>query len=515
MSEAETFTSNLVSSFWRPEAPVVLSMVLMLGLALAYLRPADRRTLFTTVGVFLVALLGQLAAAGLHAAGVTEIADSLRELFVLVGGLALIRLWGLLLFRVVVPWCRLSTPRILEDILLSVAYVAWGLIRLRYAGLDLGSLVTTSAVMTAVLAFSLQDTLGNILGGIALQLDDSVKVGDWIEVDDVKGRVVDIRWRFTAVESRDWETVVVPNSVLMKSKFKVLGRRLGEPSQWRRWVWFEVDFAIPPSHVIETVEAALGESRLPDIAAAPTPNCILMGFERGYGRYAVRYWLTDFQADDPTDSVVRVQVYAALKRIGVSIAIPRQEMHITQTDEEYEERLRGQEFERRRSALGQVDLFQELTEDEEHTVAERLVYCPFAPGEVITRQGAVASWLYILTSGRADVFLEVPNAPRKLVDHLEAGSLFGEMGLMTGSPRTATVIAASYVECYRLDKAAFEDVLHSRPAIAETISRVLASRRAALDLAQQMADADAAPSADSHQFGDILDRVRQFFGLRS
>ena len=152
-------------------------------------------------------------------------ADVLHEIFVIGGGIALIRLWGLLVFRIVLPFARLAPPRITEDIFVIIAYIAWGLVRLRYAGLDLGSIVATSAMITAVVAFAMQDTLGNILGGLALQMDNSIQIGDWIKVDDITGRVVDIRWRSTLVETRNWETVVFPNSQLMKNKFMVLGRR--------------------------------------------------------------------------------------------------------------------------------------------------------------------------------------------------------------------------------------------------------------------------------------------------
>ena len=55
-----------------------------------------------------------------------------------------------------------------------LAYVGYGLVQLRGAGVDLGSLVTTSAILTAVIAFAMQDTLGNVLGGLAIQLDNSV-----------------------------------------------------------------------------------------------------------------------------------------------------------------------------------------------------------------------------------------------------------------------------------------------------------------------------------------------------
>ena len=114
-------------------------------------------------------------------------------------GIAVIRLWGLLAFRIVLPRMRVTPPRIAEDIFVIIGYIAWGLVRLRYAGLDLGSIVATSAMITAVVAFAMQDTLGNILGGLALQLDNSIEIGDWIKVDDISGRVVDIRWRSTLV----------------------------------------------------------------------------------------------------------------------------------------------------------------------------------------------------------------------------------------------------------------------------------------------------------------------------
>lgn len=71
--------------------------------------------------------------------------------------------------------------------------------------MDPTSLFATSAVITAVLAFAMQDTLGNVLGGVALQLDNSLRVGDWVKLDDVSGRVTDVLWRFTAVGTRNHE----------------------------------------------------------------------------------------------------------------------------------------------------------------------------------------------------------------------------------------------------------------------------------------------------------------------
>jgi CRP-like cAMP-binding protein len=437
----------------------------------------------------------------------------MRESALILEGLAIIRLCGMFLFRILLPLVRLPPPRILEDLLVFVAYLGWGFVRLHEAGLDLSGIVTTSAVITAVVAFSMQDTLGNILGGLALQLDNSVEIGDWIKVDDITGKVVDIRWRHTAVETRNWETVIVPNSQLMKSKFSVLGRHDEDPMQWRRWIWFNVSYKFTPSRVIDTVQHALQAADIRNVSRRPPPNCVLMDFDAGYGRYAVRYWLTDLQLDDLTDSDVRDHVFAALQRAGIRLAYPEHNVHMIKEGEKHEQARQLRRTQERIGALRKVELFNSFREEELQAIAQRLKYAPFAKGDVITRQGAVAHWLYMLVEGTADVYLESPGQAHRKLSTLQPGNFFGEMGLMTGAPRTATVIANSDVECYLLDKEAFESVLTNRPELAEEISRILVSRRFGLDSLQQDMDADARASEMAQQHRDILARMRDFFGL--
>src|SRR2546423_206283 len=166
-------------------------------------------------------------------------------------------------------------------------------------------IVATSAVITAVVGFSLQDTLGNVMGGMALQMERSITVGDWIRVDQQEGRVVEIRWRQTSIETRNWDTVVIPNSVLMKGQVLLLARRTGEPRQHRQWVYFNVDFRFAPTDVVEAVETALCAEPIENVASEPAAHCIVSDFKESYISYAVRYWLTDLALTDPTDSVVR------------------------------------------------------------------------------------------------------------------------------------------------------------------------------------------------------------------
>ncbi len=510
-----SFWDSTIHYFWREESLLVLVMTLALALTLLHLHKQERRSITNTLGFFFACLLGQLMSSLIHALQFEMAANVLREVFVIGGGIALIRLWGLLVFRIILPFAHMTPPRITEDIFVIIAYIAWGLVRLRFAGLDLGSIVATSAMITAVVAFAMQDTLGNILGGLALQLDNSIQIGDWIKVDDIAGRVVDIRWRSTLVETRNWETVVFPNSQLMKNKFMVLGRRTNEPVQLRRWVWFNVSMEIAPPRVIGLVEEAIQQTEIANVAKNPLPNCVLMELDAtGYARYALRYWLTDLAPDDPTDAAMRWHVMTALQREGITLAVEERDIHLTKENEKHEEAVRQREVAQRIKSLRKVELFSQLAEAELKTLAEHLRYMQFAKGTVIAKQGATGQhWLFIIINGVVEVYVGGVDSEMRSLNILSKGDFFGEMSLMTGSPRVASVIAKTDLACYRLDKDAFEEVLKSRPAIAEDISHVLVERRAQLDSALQNLDEGTLHQEMKNRHGEVLSTIKRFFGL--
>lgn len=508
------FWSETMHFFWGQESFPLLVLVLSIFTLLFYFRPEDRGGLFNTLGFYLTCLFGLFISGLVHALEFQRAGDILHEVFTIGTGIAIIRLLGQMVFRLILPAVKLRPPRITEDLFVIVAYVAWFMVRLRYAGLDLSSILATSAVITAVIAFAMQDTLGNILGGLALQLDNSIEVGDWIKVDDISGKVVDIRWRSTLVETRNWETVVFPNSQLMKSKFMVLGRRTDQPVQWRRWVWFNVGLDASPSKVMNVVETAILNTDIANVAKNPPPNCVLMDMDnKGYARYALRYWLTDLMPDDPTDGAMRWHIITALQRAGLKLALEEKSIHITKENEKYDEVIHQREVLLRIKTLRRVELFSSMTDAELKAIAERLRYVPFSRGNIITQQGDERShWLYIIINGEADVLLETPDGSRRLLNTLGKGSFFGEMALLTGAPRRASVLAKTDVECYRLDKEAFEEILQARPSIAEEVSHILAARTAQLDsVAQSVGTATQRDLSQSRN--EILATIKRFFSL--
>jgi CRP-like cAMP-binding protein len=400
------------------------------------------------------------------------------------------------------------------DLGVLLCYVLWGMVRLRYAGLELSQIVTTSALLTAVLAFAMQDTLGNLLGGLVLQLDSSLKIGDWVRIDDIEGQIIDIHWRSTSVQTRNWDTVVIPNSHIMRNRFMVHGRRRGEPLQWRRWVWFNIDYNVPPAQVIQAAESAVRTAIIPNVASIPPPQCLLMEFEHGYMRYALRYWLTDPARDDPTDSLVREHVLTALQRAGMRIAAPEYHIYTVKEGEKHSQEVKLREIARRVIALKQVYLFAGFSEEELHTLAERLVFAPFSQGDVMTRQGAVAHWLYIVADGQAEVVVDTDGS-RRSVSQLTAGTCFGEMGMLLGEPRRASVIARTPTQCYRLDKSSLEDIMHTRPKLAEELSHLLSKRQVELNRTLNKVGTALSEQEAVHGRSEILARIRSFFGLNS
>ena len=509
-----SFWNTAMQFFWREESLPVLTMTLALAFLLFHFLKEERKSVLNTLTFFFACLVLQFISGLIQALQFPSAAAVFHEAGLIGGGIAVIRLWGLVVFRIVLPRMHIMPPRIAEDIFVIIGYIAWGLVRLRYAGLDLGSIVATSAMITAVVAFAMQDTLGNILGGLALQLDNSIEIGDWIKVDDISGRVVDIRWRSTLVETRNWETVVFPNSQLMKNKFLVLGRRTDQPVQWRRWVWFNVNLGVTPTRVVNAVENAILQAEIDNVSKNPQPSCVLMEMDKGCARYALRYWLTDLAADDGTDAAVRWHVYTALERAGIKLAVEEQNVHYIKESEKYEEALRQRELLRRVKTLKRVELFAQMTDDELRKLAERLRYAPFAKGNVIAKQGTPAQhWLFIIISGEAEVYLEGAGGEKRILNVLSNGAFFGEMSLMTGSPRVASVIARTDGECYRLDKEAFEEILLARPGIAEEVSHVLVARRMQLDSALQNLDEEAKHKVIHHQHSEVLATVKRFFGL--
>ena len=443
----------------------------------------------------------------------------------LLRALSIVNLGGMIVFTLLLRSVGIVLPMIASDLIVGLAYIVTTVGVFSQHGLDPVGAVATGAVVSAVLAISLQSTLGNILGGVALQLDGSIHEGDWIQLENGKqGKVRAIRWRHTLVETRDWSTIVVPNAQLLQNNITILAWRDGGPAVQRMWVWFNVDFRYAPTHVIQVVTDGLHGSPIENVAPEPKPNCVCMDFAKdgrdSFASYAVRYWIIDLATDDPTNSRVRARIYTALKRANIPLATPAVANLVQLHDRVHDETHQTRESNAQFNAVKTVHLFKSLNDDELRVLADGMSPALYAAGETITRQGNVAHWLYILCAGSVEVRANIdpdgagpsPTVAR-IVATLQAPEVFGEMGLMTGEPRTADVVAKTEVECLRLGKPAFERVLQSRPEIASELAEKLASRRVGLIAVRDNLDEAAHKLRHARERDRILGGIKQFFGL--
>jgi small-conductance mechanosensitive channel/CRP-like cAMP-binding protein len=502
----------MVETITLQEALGFSAVALLLGLITARFRPELRRaqlvTMFIIVlGLGALALLARFQLIPAHLA----IAVIPREICLLIVALGNFRIWIAFLGNVLLA--RRAVPRILSEVSMFISLAAYVLFRMDALGVNLTAITVSSTVVLGAIGFAAQSTLGNLMGGISLQLDNTYRIGDWIEVDGLTGEVVSIRWRYTALATVTNVTIVIPNAELMKSKVTLLGRRGDERVGWRRPIEFGVGYEWTPGQVLAVVTSALERLEIPLVASKPMAHCVCAGFDASAIKYVVYYWLTDIKSYLETDSRVRVHIYAALGRAGMEIPISRQDLYL-HSARTMAATMGASERNSRVSLLRSLELFAPLNDDETHALAAQLRPAPMAAGDVITQQGEPSDSLYILARGGVEIFRDGEHRQgRKLLAKLAAPAFFGEMGLLTGQARTATIIAGSEVLCYRLDKSGFEAIIQARPELAEAMSRTVAARSAANDATLASLSAEARAQATGTRASELVRRIRQFFGL--
>ena len=403
---------------------------------------------------------------------------------------------------------RFHVPSIVVDVLLGLALIVYALVRLNVVGVNLAGIVTTSAVITGAIAFSAQEVLGALWAGLSLQAERTLRIGDWIRVDGTLGQIESIRWRTTAVRTLSYETVIIPNAKLIKEKVQIVSRTTAK--SWpKRDVTFSADYDHAPGMVTRLVAEALAQAEIPNVHRIEPPTCYCTGFGDSGINYVVYYDVADYEDAKVSDSEVLSHVFAALQRAGVRIPFPQRDVHVDRVSPEASMR---RELAARLAALRRIELFAALNESECNALAASLGRQHFAAGDVLFRQGDAADSLYVLGEGRLAIYVE-DGASRKRLASLAAPGYVGEMGLLTGQPRGATVVADGDAICYRIDKSGFDGILKARPEIVEALSQVLARRQAENDRTLATLSADDQGRRARGGAVEFIRRIRQFFAI--
>lgn len=391
-------------------------------------------------------------------------------------------------------------PKLLSDLIGTAMFVAALLLVTQFVfELPATGLIATSSVLIAVLGFALRNTLGDIFSGIALGIESPYAIGDWIEATEgCAGRVTEISWRTTKLMTREGVTLVVPNSLIAGHRIAVYGS--GAAGRFRTQVNVPVDATLPAERARRLLLAAAMEAGrdLPDFA----PDVVLVDVSQGMALYAVRFHVPDFGAEMRWRDAVAGAAQRALQRAGLELGRPGREVAPGRPW------LRP-EPPRPEILLDAIDLFRPFTGEERAALADAMAERSLASGATIVRQGEEGSSLYLLAEGVLEVRIARPDGGERRVDRLFPGAVFGEMSLLTGQPRSATVRAETDAIVFELGRDALDPLLRARPELGEGLTAIMAARQARNAAGPSQPSIANAPSRE-----DMLARLKSFFGLR-
>ena len=409
--------------------------------------------------------------------------------------LLLFGLINLLVALVINPWRddRLPDrfPNIVQDAIVFLLFAVAAALILR------DRVLAATAAGAVVLGFALQDTLGNLIAGLAIQIEKPFRVGHWVSLGNHDGLVSEITWRATKIRTKAGNFVIVPNNVLAKDTIT----NYSEPtSHTRIELQVGASYDSAPNEVRAAILDAIRDEPL--LARDRQSEVLVADFGAYAVIYLIRVWTTDFSADQIIRDRVRTAVYYAFRRRGISIPYPVQ----VQMNRKWSEPAadRG----KLAAALAAAQIFAALTDAQRDAVIGTARPGLYGRGESIVREGDAGSSMYVVAGGEAAVTLGESKEP---VARLRAGDFFGEMSLLTGDPRSATVTAVTDCDVIELTAEGFRNVVMAEPVVADLVCAAVDARRTTLEQHRAAAALESSPGAAAPR--SLMTRMRQFLRL--
>jgi small-conductance mechanosensitive channel/CRP-like cAMP-binding protein len=360
--------------------------------------------------------------------------------------------------------------------------------------LPVSTVFATSSVLAVVLGIALQSTVGDLLGGLALNLEEAFRLGDRIDVDErTSGRVVEMTWRSTHLLARSGDLAIVPNSLLSRSK--IINHDARGPYVHRSTVSIKLENTEAPARVRELLRAAALSAR--GVLAAPEPLVEIAAFTDWALEYRIVFFYIDHSEELPIASAILEAAWSHLAWAGIALPLPRTIL-ARQTDGHGSNALDG--------LLSRVRIFERLTSDERRQLAGKLAVRHVIRGTRLIAQGESGSSLFIVCEGALAVLVADADGREREVARLFPGDYVGEASLLTGAPRNASIDAVTDAAVYEIEKDAFEPFLRLRPEMTDALAAALGARAVTRD-------AVLAEAHSAHESGmaHIAQQIRSFF----
>lgn len=376
-----------------------------------------------------------------------------------------------------------------------------GLILLRTAlKINVVALVAVPTVLTAVIGFALKDTITRLFEGI--MLGRIMHIGDWANLVGKEGRVANISLGHVTLQTREGDWLMVPNNLVAQKEIVNYSR----PTRRHLCsVPVEAGFGDSPARVIEVLERAAAS--VPGVVAPPHPQALVVAYRDSGIQYRVHFWIDDYAERLQIESRVLAYIWQAFRRNGIEIPYPVRVTHPPTQDGQTVEQLRAAVRER----LARIDFLAGLSPAEFDRLAAGVERRVYLPGEAVVHEGEAGEELFYIDRGAATITART-GAGNQTIVQLSAGQYFGEMSLLTGAPRAATVTAETELHVFVVGKRIMQELIAANPMLAEHMGDTLAERQAALARAKQTAPEPAHMAAAAKQQGSLGERIRRFLG---
>jgi small-conductance mechanosensitive channel/CRP-like cAMP-binding protein len=467
-------------------------------------RKLRRRRLAGVINLFWVAvaaaLLGEFLSPVLSPAG----RKGAQFIFWCAVTLGAVRVVSFVLVEAILPRrFGVETPKILRSLGEACAFLLFVVVIAREVlEIQLYSLLATSGVLILILGMALQDTLVNLFAGVSMTIQKSFELNDWVTLGGVTGRVVDFNWRATTIESITNELVVIPNSKIARETIVNLSAgKLGCE------VRVPVPYEVPPNDARRVLEQTA--HNIDGVLTHPVPVVQFVDYEPSWMVYYVHFFVRDYRTRLRAERVYRTHLWYRARRLGWKH--PYNISHIiSHTEPEPVEKT--PDVEPPLDHLQGVPILEPLEPGELEKLAGRSTIHRYGSGEYICHAGEAGDSMYVILAGDVQVLLK-DGVNEPVVAELRRGDSFGEMSLLTGEPRSASVRAEKDVIVLRIDRADFARILMQNPTVAEHLSQVLAERSEGLDQTRSLALAREEEKARREKSAHFFRRITSLFKL--
>ncbi len=402
---------------------------------------------------------------------------------------------------VAMPIILRQSGGVLVVLVTLAAIMKWGY------GLEVTGLMATSGIAAVIIGFAMQDLLANLIAGFSIHTTRAYEVGDWLLMGDEgkRAEVVEINWRSTRLLDNDLISYELPNSDIVKHRIVNLNRPAPEHGVRLR---FGLDYDTPPTLAKEVILRAASAAQ--GVLETPAPVVFTLEFSDSAVTYELRFWMRQARLYNATCDEIRTALWYEMGRRGMRVPFPTRSLEVRKhniPDACVSARENSARILRGGTALSC------LTEHEAEVLAGKCRIQMFGPKEAIVTRGEQGASMFLIIDGGVEVIGKSAEGPRVVLARLGVGDCFGEMSLLTGEPRNATVRAAGDVMTMEIRKEDLLPLIEGNPELADRLAELIGARRISRAESLQRADEQAAPAQAARVGGhrSLAHLIREFF----